>query len=62
MDSQTRKDLTPQGYIRRMFAETENGIFKVGYESPYNSFTEEERSVYVNWTEEDEKRKIHKNS
>jgi hypothetical protein len=36
-----------------MFAETENGIFKVGYESPYNSFTEEERSVYVNWTEED---------
>ena len=33
MDAQTRKDLTAQGYIRRMFAETENGIFKVGYES-----------------------------
>ena len=53
MNAQTRKNLTPQGYIRRMFAETKNGIFKVGYEDPYNSFAEAERTVQVNWTEKD---------
>ena len=29
MTEQLRNDLTPQGYIRHMFAETENGEFKV---------------------------------
>lgn len=53
MNAQTRKDLTPQGYIRRMFAETENGKFRVGYENPYNNFAEEERTFYLNWTTED---------
>ena len=53
MNAQTRKDLTPQGYIRRMFAETENGKFSVGYADPYNGFAEEERSFQINWTEED---------
>ncbi len=53
MNAQTRKDLTPQGYIRRMFAETENGKVTVGYENPYSNFAEEERTFYVNWTAED---------
>ena len=53
MDAQTRKDLTAQGYIRRMFAETENGEFRVGYKDLYNNFAESERTVWVNWTAED---------
>ena len=52
MTSQMRRDLTPQGYIRHMFTETENGKFTVGYENPYNHFTEEERTFEVNWTSE----------
>lgn len=53
MDAQTRKDLTPQGYIHRMFAETENGILRIGYENPDNGFIEEERIFHLNWTSED---------
>ena len=53
MNAQTRKDLTPQGYIRRMFSETENGKVTVGYENPYNNFAEEERIFQLNWTAED---------
>ena len=53
MNTQTRKDLTPQGLIRRMFAETENGKVSVGFENPYSYFAEEERIFHLNWTEED---------
>ena len=53
MNEQMRKDLTPQGYIRHMFAETENGEFKVWYENPENDFSKEERTFRVNWTAED---------
>ena len=53
MNTQTRKDLTPQGLIRRMFAETENGKVSVGFENPYSYFAEEERTFHLNWTEED---------
>ena len=53
MNAQTRRDLTPQGFIRRMFAETENGKVTVGYENPYNYFAEDERILQLNWTEED---------
>lgn len=53
MTEQMRNDLTPQGYIRRMFSETVNGEFKVGYRNPDNHFIEEERTIQVNWTEED---------
>ena len=53
MNAQTRKDLTPQGLIRRMFAETENGKVSVGFENPYSCFAEEERTFHLNWTEED---------
>ena len=53
MNLQMRKDLTPQGYIRHMFAETENGEFRVEYENPDNYFKIEERSIMANWSEED---------
>ena len=53
MNSQMRNDLTPQGYIRHMFAETKDGKFKVEYENPKNGFVKEERTFYVNWTAED---------
>lgn len=53
MNGKMRNDLTPQGYIRHMFAETKDGKFKVGYENPENGFAEEERTFYVNWTAED---------
>ena len=53
MNAQMRNDLTPQGYIRHMFAETKDGKFKVRYENPENGFAEEERTFYVNWTAED---------
>lgn len=42
--------LVMKGYIRHMFAETENGEFRVGHESPDNDFAEEERTLYVNGT------------
>lgn len=53
MNEQTRKNLTPQEYIRRMFDETENGEFVVGYKNSYNQSVEEKRTFRVNWTEED---------
>lgn len=46
MTEQMRNDLTPQGYIRRMFAETENGEFLVEYNNS-------ERIFMVNWTQGD---------
>lgn len=58
MNGQMRSDLTPQGYIRHMFAETVNGEFKVGYENPDNDFAEEERSFHVNWTAEDAEKTV----
>ena len=53
MTEQMRNDLTPQGYIRHMFAETENGRFTVGYKNPDNNFVEEERIFEVRWTADD---------
>lgn len=54
MTEQMRRDLTPQGYIRRMYAETENGEFFVGFMDPDRNYEEEsERRFQVNWTEED---------
>lgn len=58
MNVQMRNDLTPQGYIRHMFAETKDGKFKVGYENPENGFAEEERMFYVNWTAEDAEKTV----
>ena len=52
MNEQMRNDLTPQGYIRHMFAETENGIFTYSYETIYNDIFD--RSFYLNWTTEAE--------
>ncbi len=53
MTEQMRNDLTPQGYIRHMFKETENGKFKVGYKNPDNHFAEEESTIEVDWTADD---------
>jgi hypothetical protein len=53
MTEQMRNDLTPQGYIRHMFAETKNGRFAVGYKNPDNHFVEEERIFEVNWSAND---------
>ena len=53
MTEQMRNDLTPQGYIRHMFAETQNGEFKVGYTDFFNNSAPEERTLILNWTAED---------
>ena len=53
MNVQMRNDLTPQGYIRHMFAETQNGEFKVGYTDFFNNSAPEERTLILNWTAED---------
>jgi hypothetical protein len=53
MNAQMRNDLTPQGYIRHMFAETQNGEFKVGYAEFFNDSVEKERTLQLNWTAED---------
>ena len=53
MTVQMRAELTPQGYIRKMFEETANGEFTVNYENPDNLFAEESRTFYVNWTADD---------
>ena len=55
MTEQMCNDLTPQGYIRRMFAETVDGKFTVGYKNPDNRFIEEDRTFEVNWTADDAK-------
>ena len=53
MNVQMRNDLTPQGYIRHMFAETQNGEFKVRYTEFFNDSVEQERTLQLNWTAED---------
>ena len=53
MTEQMRNDLTPQGYIRHMFAETKNGRFTVGYKNPDNCFLEENRVFEVSWSADD---------
>ena len=53
MNAQMRNDLTPQGYIRHMFAETQNGEFKIGYTEFFNDSVEQERTLQLNWTAED---------
>ena len=53
MNEQTRRTLTPQDYIRHLFMETENGKFTVEYTEPTMPSVKEERTFYVNWTEED---------
>lgn len=53
MDVKMRNDLTPQGYIRRMYAETQDGKCTVEYENPYNGICSEKRTFFVNWTEAD---------
>lgn len=58
MNEQLRNNLTPQGYIRQMYAETVNGEFKVGYTDPDNDSVEEERTFYVNWTAEDAEKTV----
>ena len=58
MNAQMRNNLTPQGYIRQMFTETENGEFKVGYENIENDFAEEESTFRVNWTAEDAEKTV----
>lgn len=51
MTEEMRNDLTPQGYIRQMFRETQNGILSITY-YPFNG--EPETIAYrVSWTEED---------
>ena len=53
MTEQMRRDLTPQGYIRRLFAETKNGEFTISYEYPAC-----ELAYQVNWTEEDAEKMV----
>ncbi len=53
MNVKMRNDLTPQGYIRHLFAETVNGECKVEYEDPDRNFEKAERTLFVNWTAED---------
>lgn len=53
MTEQMRNDLTPQGYIRHMFAETETGKFKVICKNDDDGCVEEERTFEVNWTADD---------
>ena len=53
MTEQMRRDLTPQGYIRHMFAETKNGRFEVEYTDPVFPSEKGKRTFYLNWTSED---------
>ena len=53
MNEQMRRDLTPQGYIRKLFAETENGKLTVSYENSDCNIT-----YQVNWAEEDAERMV----
>ena len=51
MTEEIRNDLTPQGYIRRMFAETVDGKLDITY---YHLIEMPETRTYsVNWTEDD---------
>jgi hypothetical protein len=56
----TRRDLTPQGYIRHMFAATENGKFTVEYKDREYGFEDYEKTFQVNWTEEDAEKTVEK--
>ena len=58
MNEQMRNDLTPQGYIRRMYKETVNGEVKVGYTDFFNDSAPEERTLYLNWTAEDAEKTV----
>ena len=54
MTEEMRNDLTPQGYIRQMFRETEDGKLAITY---YPFIGEPETRTYeVNWTAEDAER------
>ena len=53
MTEQMRRDLTPQGYIRKMYAETVNGECTVGYADPTRNYEETQRMLHLNWTEDD---------
>ena len=53
MTEEFRNNLTPLEYIRRMFAETENGKFTVEYKDPDNNFAMEKRTLELNWTAEE---------
>ena len=55
-----RRDLTPQGYIRHMFAATENGKFTVEYKDYEYGFEDYEKTFQVNWTEEDAEKTVEK--
>ena len=58
MTKEMRNDLTPQGYIRQMFRETQNGELSITY---YPFLGEPETVTYrVNWTEEDAEQIIQK--
>ena len=51
MTREMRDDLTPQGYIRQMFRETQDGKLSI---TDYPFIGEPETITYqVNWTEED---------
>lgn len=52
MNEQMRSALTPQEYILRMFAETEDGKFKTEYKRSENGSVEE-RTFCVSWSAED---------
>ena len=60
MTEQLRNDLTPQGYIRNMFAETVDGKLTVIYGDPYNNFAEAEKTLFLNWIAEDVDKAIEK--
>lgn len=56
----TRRDLTPQGYIRRMFTATNDGKFTVECKEREYGFEDYEKTFYVNWTEEDAQKVVEK--
>ena len=58
MTEEMRNNLTPQEYIRQMFAETVKGEFKVGCRYPDADSPEEEVTFCVNWTEEDAEKTV----
>ena len=54
MTEQVRDELTPQEYIRHMFAETVNGKLTIDdYPNPFNDYIKERKTFEVNWTIED---------
>lgn len=53
MTEQMRRDLTPQGYIRHMFAETKDGELRIEYTDPDIPSVKDTRPLWLNWTKED---------